>query len=267
MGFAAGDSNLYRYVNNKPTNATDPSGLIGIEKQGDSPTVPKGIKNPLPGGTFIKGNEFGNWMYKQTNTDGVLGKDGAKSKNARSAMILRFFPTEKYAQADDIAFVQIIKVQNNDTKAFFYNPNDAGRKTEGGWHVDRVEDRNLGWYAHNDDGTVGKNFGIPWNKDNGFVEYPDTPQDDDPNFTWSFQTYAIVKSGQDEGRVLGGISWGFIIDKQLKVQSLKTTFIPTPTKEFFASVKAWNLQALGPKDKSNAPKGKQEVLGGCPFWY
>ena len=27
LGFDAGDSNLYRYVNNGPTNATDPSGL------------------------------------------------------------------------------------------------------------------------------------------------------------------------------------------------------------------------------------------------
>jgi RHS repeat-associated protein len=29
MGFDAGDSNLYRYCNNQPTNATDPSGEIG----------------------------------------------------------------------------------------------------------------------------------------------------------------------------------------------------------------------------------------------
>jgi hypothetical protein len=27
-GFAAGDTNLYRYVGNRPTNATDPSGLL-----------------------------------------------------------------------------------------------------------------------------------------------------------------------------------------------------------------------------------------------
>ena len=27
LGFAAGDTNLYRYVGNDPTNATDPSGL------------------------------------------------------------------------------------------------------------------------------------------------------------------------------------------------------------------------------------------------
>ena len=30
MGFAAGDSNLYRYVNNGPTDATDPSGDITL---------------------------------------------------------------------------------------------------------------------------------------------------------------------------------------------------------------------------------------------
>jgi len=29
IGFAGGDANLYRYVGNSPTNATDPSGLEG----------------------------------------------------------------------------------------------------------------------------------------------------------------------------------------------------------------------------------------------
>jgi hypothetical protein len=30
MGFQAGDQNLYRFVGNSPTNATDPSGLLGV---------------------------------------------------------------------------------------------------------------------------------------------------------------------------------------------------------------------------------------------
>jgi RHS repeat-associated protein len=30
LGFDAGDSNLYRYVNNQPTVATDPSGFVGL---------------------------------------------------------------------------------------------------------------------------------------------------------------------------------------------------------------------------------------------
>ena len=33
MGLAAGDSNLYRYVNNAQTNATDPSGLSTLDVQ------------------------------------------------------------------------------------------------------------------------------------------------------------------------------------------------------------------------------------------
>ncbi len=37
IGFAAGDANLYRYVGNGPTNATDPSGLVenGISQPGE----------------------------------------------------------------------------------------------------------------------------------------------------------------------------------------------------------------------------------------
>ena len=35
LGFDAGDSNLYRYVNNAPTNGTDPSGLADVEATGD----------------------------------------------------------------------------------------------------------------------------------------------------------------------------------------------------------------------------------------
>ncbi|MCX7427983.1 MAG: hypothetical protein NTW96_20435 [Planctomycetia bacterium] len=30
IGFAAGDTNLYRYVHNSPTTRTDPSGLIEL---------------------------------------------------------------------------------------------------------------------------------------------------------------------------------------------------------------------------------------------
>src|ERR1019366_5630337 len=38
LGFNAGDSNLYRYVNNAPTIGTDPSGMSG---QGSQPPAPK----------------------------------------------------------------------------------------------------------------------------------------------------------------------------------------------------------------------------------
>ena len=40
IGFGGGDSNLYRYVNNEPTNETDPDGRIAIGIPGFGPTSP-----------------------------------------------------------------------------------------------------------------------------------------------------------------------------------------------------------------------------------
>ncbi len=37
IGFAGGDPNLYRYVGNSPTNATDPSGLVAFENKSGKP--------------------------------------------------------------------------------------------------------------------------------------------------------------------------------------------------------------------------------------
>ncbi len=43
LSFSAGDTNLYRYVNNQPTDATDPDGL-----QSMYPYVPRGVRAPGP---------------------------------------------------------------------------------------------------------------------------------------------------------------------------------------------------------------------------
>ena len=50
-GFAAGDQNLYRYVNNGPTNATDPSGLLvsGASGPGTRYIHPSTTPSPTPG--------------------------------------------------------------------------------------------------------------------------------------------------------------------------------------------------------------------------
>jgi RHS repeat-associated protein len=73
-GFAAGDDNLYRYVGNDPTNATDPTGTTGVDADPANPsdtsianpglagsgansasgTTPSGPSS-LPGGTFSCG--------------------------------------------------------------------------------------------------------------------------------------------------------------------------------------------------------------------
>jgi RHS repeat-associated protein len=55
LGFDAGDSNLYRYVNNNPTLATDPSGFIPF---------PAGtVINAYNGNIFVKGIPVIGWQY------------------------------------------------------------------------------------------------------------------------------------------------------------------------------------------------------------
>ena len=79
MGFDAGDSNLYRYVHNAPTNATDPSGMADewitemsdavekvVEKMKSSRWAPNNPDNP---------GEFGNQVHQK-----VARMLGAKSK-------------------------------------------------------------------------------------------------------------------------------------------------------------------------------------------
>ena len=52
LGFAAGDTNLYRYVRNDPTNHTDPSGLEDPSSkpkdQPQLPALPKPVKHGTP---------------------------------------------------------------------------------------------------------------------------------------------------------------------------------------------------------------------------
>lgn len=48
LGFAAGDANLYRYVGNNPTNATDPSGLIPDAWDPVFPVPPRPRPRPAP---------------------------------------------------------------------------------------------------------------------------------------------------------------------------------------------------------------------------
>jgi len=53
LGFAGGDTNLYRYVHNDPTDRTDPTGLSDVDKP--RPVPPTEFPLPNPGNTFILG--------------------------------------------------------------------------------------------------------------------------------------------------------------------------------------------------------------------
>jgi RHS repeat-associated protein len=52
LGFAGGDTNLYRYVHNRPTNATDPTGTT------DAPATPRGPEDLVPVGIGAGGRSL-----------------------------------------------------------------------------------------------------------------------------------------------------------------------------------------------------------------
>jgi RHS repeat-associated protein len=70
LGFAAGDSNIYRYVGNSPVNATDPSGLRTFITPDDTPgqrsTPSFGGGSSLPSGRGFGTGGFGDGLNRGT---------------------------------------------------------------------------------------------------------------------------------------------------------------------------------------------------------
>jgi hypothetical protein len=216
-GFAAHDTNFYRYVGNAPTNRTDPSGLVSIP-----------------------GNEYGDWAATQTNYDfgGITDKNGNKLYGSK--MLIAFKPRSKCV-ADEIAFVQIARVVGINGVGYAEGRNYVkNRMTKDGWAVDRLPDNDSGWYGFNNDGTVtASSVQIGMMGADGsstLAVLNDTPRSETFNLRYEFETYAICKSGKDKGKVYAGLSWGFEADGNGKVTSLETKNINSPSQAFLDSI-------------------------------
>jgi hypothetical protein len=71
MGFVAGDSNLYRYVENDPNNCTDPSGLQELKQL----YIEDRVRMPIKDDTFdIPGGTGQVWVYKDAIVTNRKGK-------------------------------------------------------------------------------------------------------------------------------------------------------------------------------------------------
>ena len=103
MGFDAGDSNLYRYVNNRPTNATDPSGLqeatLGLPINKASEFV-KFSTESTNFGKFVKVGQGGG-VIKFAKAVGV--------QNKQPGLFLEYVGTNK----DSVFFLQFMSCVTN----------------------------------------------------------------------------------------------------------------------------------------------------------
>jgi RHS repeat-associated protein len=275
-GYAGGDSNLYRYVGNQPTNWTDPSGLA-------APPLYY-IPFPPPGNVFK--SQFGEWKIEQRKIDGLRGSPwGCFAR-------ITFTPNKKQCNADVIAFVQIVRSWDlvgtrwTPTTAHAGPNKIAFRTLRSGWAIDRQPTK-YAWYGFTPEGepepnpkpsdVLGEKIrqiragASPGRKGLPFAPAVLEDAPGDPagrpyirvQKETEFETYAVAKAGKDKGRIYGGIKWGFSVKFTANASKVSITlpryFIPRPTPWFIQSVKAWDKQAAGPLNQQTVPN--QAPLG------
>ena len=202
------------------------------------------------------------------------GKAGAGGHNYEFPMKATFKVDAAAVGADEIAFVQIFKLVDSTTGANLdTRHNFTMRALPNGSTLDRLPDREWGWYGFDDDAGVGGAPGgnvHPWKrsapKEAGWLK--DRPQWNVPNSTWAFETAAVCKTpspdtatkkGDPAGTVYATITWGFTVDDKLKVHPLPIVEFNKPTKDLIAAVKQWNTQA-GLADDADKNSPTQQLL-------
>jgi len=226
MGFDAGDSNLYRYVNNAPTNMTDPNGL-----QAEVPTV-------------FRKSPFGVWSITQDNKVTEQGKAKAYHPNTW----IEFEAFHDKVSSSSLTFIQIAHATDKDGKAFFSTQKMSYRRTKDDWAIDQKDDFKYGWYLYLNSGETDPDSG--YNGNSTFKEanvpalmfdMPIWPTIGDPKVTYEFQVFLVDKDNNG-GKVLSGLSWGFSVNDKGSITSSKNELIDN-YDELKACVDAWNKQS------------------------
>jgi len=166
-----------------------------------------------------------------------------------------FWPDAAEVSADEIAFVQTVRVVKTSTGE---NDSPFGKKRMTPDHskVDRLSGKEQGWYGMGDDEKGGSTL-KPWvkgSKDPAWMEdVPNAPKGDRD---YHFETSAICRKGADAGKVYAVVTWGFTVDAALKVTPKKVMIFNKETPEFDKAVAAWNANAAGPEADRSAPGQK-----------
>jgi hypothetical protein len=163
---------------------------------------------------------------------------------------ITFLPDATVVDADEIAFVQSVRLVDTATGAN-KDPEQTNKNRMGadGTSIDRLGGREQGWSTLK-----------PWKKaapaDAAFMM--DRPSWSVPNTTWDFETSVICRSGADAGKVYATVTWGFSVDAARKIVEKERVVTNKPTAGFSSAVDRWNTQAAGPEADRNAP-GQQSL--------
>jgi len=227
-----------------PEKAGEAKGAQGVVLGANFPGNPQTGSGAAIAKVRIGTNQFGSWYASV----GTFDHDTLKPQDWRGIFNVWFVPNKNTVNASTIAFVQVIKRTDLAGNLIVTNQTAKARTSAAGWRVDRSTNAMpafiypyYGWFnsgrpsQHTTSGSSPNPLTEAWMRDR--------PSSDVKGQIWSFQAFAIAKTGRQEGLVYGGVSWGLTIDKNGHVTPLPIEFLPTVTKEFSGAIDQWNTIA------------------------
>lgn len=230
-----GGSNLYQTEASNPSVALDPFGML--------PRI------------VVGANRYGTWTVSPNPQSRTPTR-----KDAGAGMAITFQPNNA-CDCNEIAYLQLVRVTYMDTGAI--KPVFPNRQTRGGWAVDRNGPFVLGWYGY-DDPTAEHSGGVPTPSiirgDTTANPVQPAIMTDTPNspdkvaLVYSYQAYAICKTGRQAGLIYGTLLWDFTVDTSGQVTIPNARLAP-PTRDLGPAVDLWNRETPAPGDPKHQPLG------------
>jgi uncharacterized protein RhaS with RHS repeats len=269
IGFVGGDANLYRYVGNDPTNATDPSGLAETdakfeEETGVGKAVADGRMTPVRGVMgvtftakkclgkpgfdvsfqFAKAYE-GSYTYQGVAMKGVYVKIIVSMKNSpcNFVAINALQVVSTYSKDDSGKYV--IKKPFNKYRQIRAGSDDPRAKSPG-WYVDVTEDNKSPYYERQN----------PGDNDTPTVMWDATGMDVDhaKNEGRTFYTGVVGFEARTAKEIpFAWIKWGWYADDKGNVSMTMPEPISAMPTEFKDAAERWNGIPGNRKAKLDSP--------------
>lgn len=233
LGFQAGDENLYRFVGNSPTNATDPTGLVS--KKVDQGTLEWDIK--------------------------VDGKSHVQFS-------INFTPDKGKCACKNISFIQVTLENTTGGKPTYPTPADYYKQlaTPNGARLDHLRGETDPFYGAEWDPKKKQWVPEPGSKVGDGPAGTAAATSDSPNVGNArtgagvkirrFETFAVCI---DTGEILGGVKWGYHVPdaagSDIKSTGRKEAdFSAKPSDDWRKALEKWNEVAKKNRWHTFTPK-------------